>query len=110
YEAELAFVIGRTAKNVPLEDAMEYVFGYTICNDVSERRLQLKEGSQWTRGKAIDTYAPMGPVIVTADELGDPHNLAISCTVNGEIRQKANTSQLIFNIPFLLSTLSRTMT
>ena len=109
FEAELAFVIGKTAKNVDIDDAMEYVFGYTICNDVSARDLQLRV-SQWLSGKAIDTFAPMGPVIATADEIGDPHNLDISCRVNGVLRQKSNTRELIFNIPFLISYISRTLT
>jgi len=109
FEAELAFVIGKTAKNVDIDDAMEYVFGYTICNDVSARDLQFRV-SQWLSGKAIDTFAPMGPVIVTADEIENPHNLDISCKINGELRQKSNTGELIFNIPFLLSYISKTIT
>ncbi|MFC5651104.1 fumarylacetoacetate hydrolase family protein [Paenibacillus solisilvae] len=109
YEVELAFVVGRKAKNVPIGEAMNYVFGYTIMNDVSARDIQLSEG-QWTRGKAIDSFAPIGPYIVTADEIPDPHDLRISLTLNGKTMQDSNTKELIFNIPFLLSFLSRTMT
>ncbi len=110
YEAEFAVVIGKSARNVTPRQALDYVFGYTICNDLSARDLQLKEGSQWTRGKAIDKFAPMGPVIVTADEIGNPHRLSISCKVNGELRQKDKTSGLIFNVAQLISHLSLTMT
>jgi 2-keto-4-pentenoate hydratase/2-oxohepta-3-ene-1,7-dioic acid hydratase (catechol pathway) len=109
FEAEFAFVIGKTAKNINVEDAMKYVFGYTICNDVSARDLQLRV-SQWLYGKSIDTFAPMGPVIATADEIKDPHNLDISCRINGLQRQKSNTRELIFNVPCLLSYISRTIT
>ncbi|MBS4202131.1 fumarylacetoacetate hydrolase family protein [Bacillus sp. FJAT-49732] len=109
YEVELAFIVGKTAKHVSKEDAMDYVFGYTIVNDVSARDIQLSE-AQWTRGKTIDTFAPTGPCIVTADEIGDPHNLDISLKLNGEKMQHSNTRELIFNIPTLLSFLSKTIT
>jgi 2-keto-4-pentenoate hydratase/2-oxohepta-3-ene-1,7-dioic acid hydratase in catechol pathway len=109
YEVELAVIIGKTAKRVSREDAMDYVFGYTVINDVSARDLQLNEG-QWTRGKAIDTFAPMGPCIVTKDEIADPHRLDLSLTLNGQTMQSANTRDLIFDIPYLISFLSRTMT
>lgn len=109
YEVELAVVIGKTAKNVSREEALDYVFGYTIVNDVSARDLQLTEG-QWTRGKAIDTFAPMGPVIVTRDELADPHVLDLSLALNGEKMQDSNTRHLIFDVPYLISFLSRTIT
>ncbi|MCR2821716.1 fumarylacetoacetate hydrolase family protein [Lederbergia panacisoli] len=109
YEVELAFVVGKTAKHVSKEEAMDYVFGYTILNDVSARDIQLSE-AQWTRGKTIDTFAPTGPCIVTADEIGDPHNLDISLKLNGEVMQHSNTRELIFNIPTLLSFLSKTIT
>ena len=109
YEAELAFIVGRTARNIRIEDAMQYVFGYTICNDVSARDLQ-KRVSQWLSGKSADTFAPMGPVIVTADEIEDPHNLNIGCRINGVQRQKSNTRELIFTVPYLLSYISRTIT
>ncbi|MFD2612464.1 fumarylacetoacetate hydrolase family protein [Paenibacillus gansuensis] len=109
YEVELAFIIGKTAKFVNVEEAMDYVFGYTILNDVSARDIQLSE-PQWTRGKAIDTFAPTGPWIVTADEIPDPHNLDISLVLNGKTMQKSNTGELIFNIPYIISFLSQTMT
>lgn len=109
YEVELAVVIGKTAKKVPLESAMDYVFGYTVLNDVSARDIQLNE-PQWTRGKAIDGFAPTGPWIVTADEVNNPGELGISLTLNGEIMQNSSTKELIFNIPYLISFLSNTIT
>lgn len=110
YEAELAFIVGKKAKNIPESEALSYIAGYTICNDISARDLQFNEGGQWLRGKAVDTFAPLGPVIVTTDELTNPHNLSISSKVNGEIRQNSNTKELIFKVPFLLSFISRTIT
>ncbi|MFA1710835.1 fumarylacetoacetate hydrolase family protein [Peribacillus frigoritolerans] len=109
FEAELAFVIGREAKHVSVEEADDYVFGYTIMNDISARDLQFQDG-QWSRGKTADTFAPFGPVIVTKDEVGDPHNLAISLELNGEIMQDSNTSNLIFTVPKIISFLSQSMT
>jgi len=109
YEVELAVVIGKTAKKVPLESAMEYVYGYTVLNDVSARDIQLNE-PQWTRGKAIDGFAPAGPWIVTADEIADPGRLAISLKLNGTTMQNSNTKELIFDIPYLVSFLSNTIT
>ncbi|MEC0276454.1 fumarylacetoacetate hydrolase family protein [Peribacillus frigoritolerans] len=109
FEAELAFVIGREAKHVSEEAADDYVFGYTIMNDISARDLQFQDG-QWSRGKTADTFAPFGPVIVTKDEVGDPHNLAISLELNGEIMQDSNTSNLIFTVPKIISFLSQSMT
>nr|WP_306813142.1 fumarylacetoacetate hydrolase family protein [Paenibacillus soyae] len=109
YEVELAVVIGKTAKRIPLESAMDYVFGYTIMNDVSARNIQLNE-PQWTRGKAIDGFAPLGPWIVTADELPEPGRLEISLRLNGETMQQSSTKELIFDIPYLVSFLSNTMT
>ncbi|CAN7740909.1 fumarylacetoacetate hydrolase family protein [Paenibacillus sp. LjRoot153] len=109
YEVELAVVIGKTAKKVSKDSAMDYVFGYTVLNDVSARDIQLNE-PQWTRGKAIDGFAPMGPWIVTKDEIPNPGNLPISLTLNGEIMQNSNTKELIFDIPHLISFLSNTIT
>lgn len=109
YEAELAVVIGKKARNVSPQEAMEYVFGYTACNDVSARDIQVQT-SQWLRGKAIDTFAPMGPVLVTKDEIKDPRNLNILCRHNGIVRQKSNTKMLVFDIPNLVSFISKTMT
>lgn len=109
FEAELAIVIGKEAKHVSEEEAEEFVFGYTIMNDVSARDLQFADG-QWSRGKTADTFAPTGPYVVTRDEIGNPHDLAISLTLNGETMQDSNTSNLIFKIPQIVSFLSQSMT
>ena len=109
YEAEFAVVIGKGGRHIPEANWREHVFGYTILNDVSARDFQLQT-SQWTMGKTFDTFAPMGPVIVTADEIEDPHNLAISLTLNGELMQNSNTSNLIFGVPQLIAFLSSVMT
>jgi 5-carboxymethyl-2-hydroxymuconate isomerase len=110
WEGELAVVIGRRARNVSEEDAFKYVFGYTIANDVSARDLQLRQDSQWTRGKSLDTFCPLGPWVMTRDEIADPHNLSIKTTVSGEVRQDGNTKDFIFNIPTLISYCSRMFT
>ena len=107
YEAELVIVIGRQAKNVSEEEALDYVLGYTCGNDVSARDCQLKRDSQWARGKGFDTFAPIGPWIETDI---DPNNLAISCTLNGQVMQESNTSDLIFSCGKLVSFLSQCMT
>ena len=109
YEAELAVIIGRTARRVKAADAYEYVFGYTCADDVSARDLQDTDG-QWVRAKSLDTFCPLGPWIVTRDEVPDPHGLPISCEVNGEIVQQSNTDQLIFRVPELIEFLSRAFT
>lgn len=109
YEAELAFVIGRRAKNVSNKDAMRYVFGYTNFNDVSARDFQFADG-QWQRGKSCDTFAPFGPYVATADEVADPHDLRIQFRLNGETLQDSSTSELIFRIPELIEFLSRSIT
>ncbi|GGK22257.1 ureidoglycolate lyase [Caldalkalibacillus thermarum] len=109
YEAELAFVIGKKAKQVSESEAMAYIAGYTIINDVSARDIQLGDG-QWVRGKSPDSFAPMGPVLVTRDEIEDPHQLDIKLHLNGETMQDSNTKNLIFNIPYILSYLSQSMT
>ncbi len=109
YEAELAVVIGKRGRHIPEARWREHVFGYTIVNDVSARDFQMQT-SQWTIGKTFDTFAPMGPVIVTADEIEDPHKLAISLTLNGELMQDSNTSNLIFGVPQLIAFLSGVMT
>jgi 2-keto-4-pentenoate hydratase/2-oxohepta-3-ene-1,7-dioic acid hydratase in catechol pathway len=109
YEAELAFVIGRRAKGVPEAEAMRHVAGYTVCNDVSARDFQFGDG-QWTRGKSCDTFCPIGPALVTADEVPDPHALGIELRLNGQVMQQSSTRNLIFSIPFLVSFISRTMT
>ena len=108
YEAELAVVIGRKGKNIPKERAYEHVFGYTIINDVTARDRQ-RNHKQWFLGKALDTFCPMGPWVATADEV-EPENLEVKCWVNGELRQDANTRDLIFDIPTLIATISQGMT
>lgn len=110
YEAELAVVIGRPAKNVSESEALEYVFGYTNCNDVSSRDLQFSEGGQWTRSKSIDTFAPIGPYVSTRDEVPDPRNLWIRCTLNGEVMQDSTTSKMAFSVAELVAFLSTGMT
>jgi len=97
YEVELVAVIGNRAKQVGAADAANYVFGYCVGNDVTERMWQ-HAGPQWSLGKSFDTHAPIGPWIVTADEVGDPHSLGLRCFVNGEQRQDSNTKHLVFNI------------
>lgn len=109
WEAELAVIVGSTACKVPVEQAMDHVAGYTCANDLSARDLQ-RQGGQWTRGKAIDDFLPMGPYLVTADEIGDPQNLSISCRVNGSIVQESDTAQMIFGVADLISTISQTLT
>jgi 2-keto-4-pentenoate hydratase/2-oxohepta-3-ene-1,7-dioic acid hydratase in catechol pathway len=105
YEAEFAVVIAKRGYQIAEKDWKEYVFGYTIVNDVSARDVQLAT-SQWTLGKSFPTFTPMGPAIVTADEVPDPHALGISLTINGETLQSSNTSDLIFKIPALIAHLS----
>ncbi|MGN6382447.1 MAG: fumarylacetoacetate hydrolase family protein [Dyella sp.] len=108
YEAELAVVIGRAGRGIRREQAMSHVFGYTIVNDVTARDWQQRHG-QWFLGKSFDTFCPMGPILVTADEL-DPSALDIRCWVNDELRQQANTRDLIFDIPTLITTISAGIT
>lgn len=110
YEAELGVVIGREARNVPVERALDYVFGYVNCNDVSARDLQFSEGGQWTRSKSIDTFGPMGPYVATADEIPDPQNLYVRCILNGELVQDGTTSRMIFSVAELIAFLSTGMT
>ena len=109
YEAELAVVIGRHARNVPATRAYDYVLGYTALNDVSARDFQFADG-QWQRGKSCDTFAPMGQSIVTTDAIPDPHKLAIKLKLNGETMQDSNTDQMIFGVPRLIEFLSETIT
>lgn len=105
YEAELAVVIGKGGYRIPAERAMQHVFGYTIVNDVSARDIQ-RSTSQWSMAKSLPTFCPMGPSIVTADEIADPHALAIGTTIGGETLQHSNTNELIFRIPQLIEYLS----
>jgi 2-keto-4-pentenoate hydratase/2-oxohepta-3-ene-1,7-dioic acid hydratase in catechol pathway len=109
YEAELVVVIGKRGRHVRAADWRQYVFGYTMMNDVSARDFQMAT-SQWMMGKTFDTFAPFGPAIVTADEVADPQNLGISLTLNGEVMQNSNTSQMIFQVPRLIEFLSSVFT
>lgn len=109
YEGELGVVIGRRAFQVSKPRAMEHVFGYVVVNDVTSRELQRKH-NQWVIGKGIDTFCPMGPYLVTADEVEDVGALELETRINGEVRQKASVADLIFDIPTLIETMSRTMT
>lgn len=111
WEVELALVIGRTARYVSEKDALKYVAGYCIVNDVSEREFQLKKGaSQWSKGKGCDTFGPLGPWLVTVDEIKDPQNLPMWLDVNGERRQRGNTKTMIFGVAALVADVSRYMT
>jgi 2-keto-4-pentenoate hydratase/2-oxohepta-3-ene-1,7-dioic acid hydratase in catechol pathway len=109
YEAELAVVIGRTAHRVDVDEALDHVGGYTCANDVSARDLQNRT-SQWMLGKAIDTFLPLGPVLVTPDEIPDPQALAIRCEMNGAELQSSSTGQMVFGVAELIASISRTMT
>ncbi len=109
YEAELGVVIGRRARRISETEALDCVLGYTCINDVSARDLQFADG-QWVRGKSLDTFCPMGPAIVTADEIADPGNLAISCQVNGVEVQSASTSQMFFSVARIISYCSAAFT
>ena len=109
YEAELAFVIGKGGRHIPADAWRDHVFGYTIVNDVSARDYQMAT-SQWLMGKTFDTFAPMGPCLVSAAEIPDPHALDISLTLNGEVMQSSNTRHLIFRIPELIAFLSSVFT
>jgi 2-keto-4-pentenoate hydratase/2-oxohepta-3-ene-1,7-dioic acid hydratase in catechol pathway len=109
YEAELVAVIGRTARRVSEADALDFVFGYTCGNDISARDLQFGD-TQWTRGKALDTFAPMGPWIVTADEIPDPQVLGIRCIVNGETRQDDTTAHMVFSVARIIAFIAEAIT
>jgi len=109
WEAELAVVIGRRAKAVSEADALDYVFGYTMMNDVTARDLQRKDG-QWTRGKGLDTFAPLGPFITTRDEIPDVQNLKVEGLYNSKVTQSSNTSKMIFSIAYLVSYISQGIT
>jgi 2-keto-4-pentenoate hydratase/2-oxohepta-3-ene-1,7-dioic acid hydratase in catechol pathway len=109
YEAELVAVIGRQGKNIPEAQALDYVFGYCNGNDISARDLQMLTG-QWLLGKTLDKFLPIGPYLVTADEIADPQNLGIRCWLNGELRQNSNTGDMIFSVQEIISYVSRYMT
>jgi 2,4-diketo-3-deoxy-L-fuconate hydrolase len=110
WEVELALVIGKKASYVEESEALQYVAGYCLHNDVSEREFQIERSGQWDKGKGCDTFAPMGPWLVTPDEIPDPHKLRLWLTVNDKKMQDGNTSNFIFNIPFLISYTSQFMT
>jgi 2-keto-4-pentenoate hydratase/2-oxohepta-3-ene-1,7-dioic acid hydratase in catechol pathway len=109
YEAELAIVVGKKGTDIPREQAEDYIFGYTIANDITARDLQ-KKHSQWYKGKSLDTFCPLGPVILHKSALKLPFDLEITCRVNGEVRQHSNTGRMIFDIPTIISDLSKGMT
>ncbi len=110
WEVELAVIIGRRATYVTEQDAMDYVAGYALHNDYSEREWQLDRGGQWVKGKSFDTFAPIGPYMATKDEIPDPHDLPLWLKVNDELLQNSNTSDLVFGIPAIVSYLSQFMT
>jgi 2-keto-4-pentenoate hydratase/2-oxohepta-3-ene-1,7-dioic acid hydratase in catechol pathway len=109
YEGELAIIVGKKAKDVPESEASKYIFGYTILNDVSARDFQFKD-KQWTRGKGFDTFAPIGPCIVTSEQLANTEDLSIKTWVNGELRQNGSTKDMVFNTGQIIYHLSRVMT
>jgi len=110
YEAELAVVIGRAGRSIPAAEAMDYIFGYTLANDVTARDVQRRHGGQWLKGKGMDGSCPLGPWIVTADEIADPQNLPVRCHVNGVEKQNSNTRFMVFPIARLIEELSLAMT
>lgn len=110
WEVELAVVIGKKASYVEEAEAMDFVAGYVLHNDISERAFQLERQGQWVKGKSSDTFAPLGPYLATKDEISNPHQLSIWLKVNGELLQNSNTSNLVFNIPQLVSYISQFMT
>jgi 5-carboxymethyl-2-hydroxymuconate isomerase len=110
WEVELAVIIGKRASKVSEEEALNYVFGYTIGNDVSARDLQLRIDGQWTRGKSLDTFCPLGPIIVTRDEIADPQKLKLSLKVNDEVRQDSSTEHMVFGVAHLIHYISQSIT
>jgi 2-keto-4-pentenoate hydratase/2-oxohepta-3-ene-1,7-dioic acid hydratase in catechol pathway len=110
WEVELAFMIGKKASYVSEAEAMDYLAGYLLHNDYSEREFQMERSGQWVKGKSCDSFAPLGPTLVTKDEIPDPHNLPLWLTVNGERLQDSNTNDMVYKIPFLIHYLSQFMT
>ena len=110
HEVEIAFVIGKKAKKVLEKDAQDYIFGYCICNDISEREWQKEKGGQWVKGKSGDTFGPLGPYLITKDEIEDIGNINLSLDVNGNRHQTGNTNQMIFNFNFLVAHISSFIT
>ncbi|MBT8341517.1 MAG: fumarylacetoacetate hydrolase family protein [Desulfatitalea sp.] len=109
WEVELALIIGKAGKRIRKSQAMDHIAGFTVMNDVSARRAQFAD-SQWFRGKSFDTFAPVGPALVTLDEIGDPHDLRLTATVNGECMQSGTTADLIFDLPTLIADISQDIT
>jgi len=109
-ECELAIIIGKRCRNVPEGKAFDYVLGYTCFNDVSQRNIQKADVSGWFRGKSFDTFGPVGPVVVSHNDIGDPQKLNLICRINGVVKQSSNTSDMIFPIPVLISFISRQFT
>ncbi|MBK6392968.1 MAG: fumarylacetoacetate hydrolase family protein [Saprospiraceae bacterium] len=109
YEVELAFIIGKKGSYIPLEQVDEYIFGYCLHNDYSERAYQLERGGQWVKGKSCDHFAPLGPFILTSDEMPDPQNLTLWTKLNGEMVQNSTTADMVYNIRFLVHYLSQFM-
>lgn len=110
WEIELGFVIGTLARKVPVDQALSHVAGYCLANDVSERDWQIKRNGQWGKGKSFDGFGPIGPWLVTSDELPDPHNIALELAVNDQIKQKSNTADMIFSVAEIVSYLNQFMT
>ena len=110
WEVELAVIIGRTARSVAQADALSYVAGFALANDVSERHWQMHRGGQWVKGKSFDTFGPVGPLLVTADEIPDPQTLPVALKVNGQVMQNSNTSDMIFTVAEIVAHLSLFMT
>ena len=110
YEAELAFIVKERCRNVPVEEALRYVYGYTCMNDVSQRNIQMSDKSGWFRGKSLDTFGPIGPRIVLSEDIGDPQNLRIQCRLNGVLVQDSNTKHMIFPIAETVSFISKNFT
>jgi 2,4-diketo-3-deoxy-L-fuconate hydrolase len=110
WEVELAVIMGQAAKHVAEEDALAHVAGYAVCNDLSEREYQLEKGGQWIKGKSYDGFCPLGPWLVTADEVGDPQNLGLWLELNGKIMQKGATADMVFGVAHLIAYVSRFLT
>jgi len=109
-ECELAIIIGKRGKHIPENRAYEYVLGYTCFNDVSQRNIQKSDTSGWFRGKSFDTFGPIGPVVVSHKDIGNPQALNVTCKINGVLKQSGNTSQMIFSIPVLIAYISKQFT
>jgi 2-keto-4-pentenoate hydratase/2-oxohepta-3-ene-1,7-dioic acid hydratase in catechol pathway len=110
WEAELAVVIGTAGRHISKENAMRHVHSYTVLNDVTARDIQHRYGDQWFKGKSLDASSPMGPWLVTSDEVPDPSGLRVTCTVNGVVKQDSDTSMFIFDIPTLIADISQVLT